>query len=151
MKIAGGVMLLALAVVGCGKQPVESDVINEVAKVSATSPYAVMDWTPISTSVNRGEGTMATLFADESAVKHLRSGVAYGESDQIALVTWKQREDPHWFGARIPGEVVRVEIVTMGLAPTYGRFAGTPLVPEKTSDGDGGEKAILAMKPAWTP
>ena len=44
----------------------------------------------------------------------------------LALVTWAQRDDPHWFGAKIPSTVQSVEFVTIqpaaGANPTYEHY-----------------------------
>jgi hypothetical protein len=53
-----------------------------------------LEWNPISMLVDRREGTMSLLYGNDAA---------------RALLTWKQRDDPHWFGARIPGEAVRID------------------------------------------
>jgi hypothetical protein len=44
-------------------------------------------------------------------------------------VTWSQREDPHWFGGRIPKKLETVEVVGYGArgGPAYSRFEGTVL------------------------
>ena len=56
-----------------------------------------------------------------------RAGVAYPAGAVLGLVTWRQREDPHWFGARIPGSVVSVEFVEVGewrIGSLWGRLGG---------------------------
>jgi hypothetical protein len=40
------------------------------------------------------------------------------------LVTWQQREDPHWFGARIPGQPLSAEFVEVGTGKDR-KFVGT--------------------------
>src|ERR1700722_7419675 len=56
----------------------------------------------ITTVVNTRAGTMSTLYGNEAAVKYARSGKPYAAGAVLTLVTWSQREDPHWFGGRIP-------------------------------------------------
>ena len=72
-----------------------------------------LDWKIITTSVNKKDKTMATLYGNELAVKYARLGPAwdYRPGAVIALVTWKQETDEHWFGGRIPGTVLSVERV----------------------------------------
>ena len=38
-------------------------------------------------------------------------GPAYAEGAVLALITWAQRDDPHWFGARVPDKPQSVEFV----------------------------------------
>jgi len=57
-------------------------------------------------------GTMSTLYGNDVAVKSARSGQAYSPGAMLTLVTWSQRQDPHWFGGRIPDSLRSVERVT---------------------------------------
>lgn len=82
--------------------------------------------------------TMATLYGNEIAFKSLnprRADVAtapsYMSGTVLALVTWNQREDPHWFGARIPDAPQSIEFVQVGSEgeSSYRRFDGAELGP----------------------
>jgi Cytochrome P460 len=155
-RVAMSVVLSGCVLVaGCSahKQPGPEDLFNDQAKVAGTLPYPVMDWKAITVSVNRGAGTMATLFGNDAAVAAMRSGEAsYPAGAVVALVTWQGREDPHWFGGRIPGVPVMVETVEVGAggAAKYRRFAGTPLLEQIGVDAARGA-AILGMKAAFAP
>ena len=64
---------------------------------------------------------MATLFANAQP---------QSSRSVLALVTWSQREDPHWFGARIPDQPRSLEFVEVGKtqqAGDYSRYAGADL------------------------
>jgi hypothetical protein len=65
----------------------------------------------ITSFVNRKEGTMSTLYGNAAAVESARSGHFYSTGAVVSLVTWSQREDPHWFGGRIPNEVRSIEVI----------------------------------------
>lgn len=69
-----------------------------------------LDWTPVTLFVDPRAGTISVLFTQQQD----GLGAAAGNAER-ALVTWKQQEDPFWFGARIAGAVVSVE--TAGKAP----------------------------------
>jgi hypothetical protein len=79
---------------------------------------------------------MWTLYGNDLAVDYARthSQHDYPAGSQISLVTWTQREDPRYFGARIPGEVKSVEFVVVGAAPdgrssySYSAYEGPSLV-----------------------
>jgi hypothetical protein len=83
----------------------------------------------ITTIVNRREGTMSTLYGNDIAVKDARGGLRPGPGASFALVTWSQRDDPHWFGGRIPKELVSIEVVKFGAdgATAYNRYEGATL------------------------
>jgi hypothetical protein len=69
-----------------------------------------LDWTPITVSVDPQTHAIAVLFARNGSEK--------------ALVTWTARDDPHWFGARIPDQVLSVETFcsSPGKPPEYRKF-----------------------------
>jgi len=106
-------------------------------------PYPVLDWRAITTAVDRGAGTTSTLFGNDAAVTAARAGQAYPAGAVLGLVTWRQKDDSHWFGGRIPDAPESVEFVVYGSAPTYRRFAGSPLAEQADS---GGPARIAAIK-----
>jgi hypothetical protein len=91
----------------------------------------------ITSFVDPRAGTMATLYGNDTAVLHARSGQAYPAGAVVWLVTWSQREDPHWFGGRIPKGLESVEAVRFGTggSPEYSRFEGAVLT-KKTVAAD---------------
>ena len=146
MKMRVVACAMALVVCGCsGKKIADADLYNVQAAVDAGLPYPVMEWKAITTVVDRGAGTTGTLFGNDAAVTAARAGVAYPSGAVLGLVTWKQREDPHWFGARIPGDVVSVEFVEVGGKDRL--FVGTPW--REVAGMSAGE--IVGMKAAVAP
>jgi hypothetical protein len=91
----------------------------------------------IATIVNTREGTMSTLYGNDLAVRSARSGQAYPAGSVVSFVTWSQRDDPHWFGGRIPRGLASVETVRFGVggAPVYGRYEGMPLAKKMPDAG----------------
>ncbi len=78
----------------------------------------------------------ATLYGDDAAMRAVQARAAsagapaYPEGAGLALVTWAQREDPHWFGARIPDVPLSVEFIQVpkpAQPAGYRRFAGAGL------------------------
>jgi len=146
MKMRVIACAMALVVCGCsGKKIADADLYNVQAAVGAGLPYPVMEWKAITSVVDRGQKTTATLFGNDAAVAAARAGVAYPAGAVLGLVTWKEREDPHWFGARIPGSVVSVEFVVVGGADRL--FVGTPWREVAGTSG----KEIVGMKAAVAP
>ncbi len=130
-------------VCGCGKKIADADLYNVQAAVPAGLPYPVMEWKAITTVVDRGAETTGTLFGNDAAVSAARAGMAYPAGAVLGLVTWRQREDPHWFGARIPGAVMSVEFVEVGTGKDR-MFVGTPWreVAGTCEGGDSGDEGI---------
>jgi len=143
---------VCLLMVGCKseKVPTAEDLFNDEAKVAQLG-HSDLGWVPLTVSVDRGAETTSILFGNAEAVKDVRSGEPYKDGADLKLVTWKQREDPHWFGGRIPGAVASVEVVAFESGgPSYGRFAGSPLL--KITENDAARQAaIVGMKVAQLP
>ncbi len=100
--------------------------------------------------------TTATLYGNDAALQAVqtrRSAPAYPAGAVLALVTWAQRDDPHWFGARIPDQPVSVEFVQPGgRKPGYRRFSGPTLSAEEGA-ANAGERTsfVLGLAPASLP
>jgi hypothetical protein len=153
--------LALLVLVGCGHRgPAEDDVLNVQAKMPSGMPVPALDWRVISSSVDRthgATGTMSTLTGNDLAVKY--SGAdTYPVGSELALVTWLERDDPHWFGARIPGSFVALETVLVErgadgkIAATYKQYVGDPLRESTDAASAEARKAIiLGMRPSVMP
>jgi hypothetical protein len=99
--------------------------------------------------VDPAHQTTATLFANDAARSRSAGAV-------LALVTWSQREDPHWFGARIPDRPQSVEFVDAGKAEhedAYSRYAGLGLPPAPLEKAAAQERVrfILSLTKAQLP
>jgi hypothetical protein len=139
----------------------EEAVINAAA-LPAGLPYQPLAWSAITMYVDPADRTMATLYGNEAALGSLNprsadaSAPSYASGAVLALVTWAQRDDPHWFGARIPEAPESVEFVEVGSASgrnRYRRFAGAGLAPafQETALDAAREKFILGLAPARLP
>jgi hypothetical protein len=134
---------------------------NHAAALPASLPYQPLGWTPITMYVDPRTHTTATLFGNEAAARSINSRSAsppaatYQPGSVLALVTWVQREDPHWFGARIPDAPQSVEFVTLA-APgqtAYRHFAGTQLTEAQPNTPETTQRiaTILGLPPASLP
>lgn len=138
-----GIAAIALAALtGCNSStthPAPAS-INQQAALTGSLPYNPLAWRVVTTWTNPRNGTTSTLYGNDAAVQYARSHAdrAYPAGAVLSVVTWSQREDPHWFGARIPSTPQSVEFVTMpsaaGQGPSYQRFEGSPLAPVNGAD-----------------
>ena len=84
--------------------------VNENASLSAAEsaklPANPLTWRIITSNIDPQNNTMSTLYGNDIATKYARSSTKhdYPPGSQIALVTWTRRDDPRYFGARIPAE-----------------------------------------------
>jgi hypothetical protein len=91
-----------------------------------------------------GDSTMSTLYGNNLAARYARTSLKhdYPSGAALSLVTWSQREDSRWFGAKIPDQVKSVEFVFVGVAgdgrrPSYSyqKFEGAPLKKVSAQEG----------------
>jgi hypothetical protein len=147
--------------VGCShRTPTERDLFNVDAALPAGLPVAPLEWQVITSSIDREHHTMATLFGNGAAVTSARSAtgaVTYPAGSQLALVTWVQKDDGHWFGARIPQRFVSMELVTVaagsgGKAPVkYERYGPDGRLTSGSDQDAAHEDAILAERASFMP
>jgi Haem-binding domain/Cytochrome P460 len=135
---------------------------NHAAALPASLPYQPLAWSAITMYVDPKTRTTATLYGNDAAMQAVRAredavaAPAYSKGAVVALVTWAQRDDPHWFGARIPDAPLSVEFIeVVADAPTvmYKRFAGAELTEDRPPDSVVAQRAkfITGLAPARLP
>ncbi|HEY1649183.1 MAG TPA: cytochrome P460 family protein [Terracidiphilus sp.] len=138
---------------------------NRAARLPADLPWQPLGWSVITLYVNPAAHSMSALFGNGAAMSAVQArgadagagaGPAYPPGAVLALVTWSQRDDPHWFGARIPDAPVEAEFVQVapaGKAATYRRFAGTNLTEDRPAPGFAAQRTafLLSLPPARLP
>ena len=139
---------------------------NNAAALPATLPYQPLGWGVITMYVEPKSHRMAALYGNDTAMQSVRArgaagtGVAkrssYPTGAVLALVTWAQRDDPHWFGARIPNVPQSVEFVQIagaGETNSCRRFAGMGLAEDHTNAAAAAERMdyILNLAPVQLP
>jgi len=75
------------------------DRLNGKAALMPKLPFDPFTAIPITMYVDRARATISVLFRKSTGGK------------ELLLITWAEQDDPHWFGARIPGEFVQAEYV----------------------------------------
>jgi hypothetical protein len=138
---------------------------NRAATLPANLPYQPLAWNAITMYVDEKTNTMATLYGNETAMHAVQvrgaigadaKGPLYPSGSVLALVTWAQRDDPHWFGARIPDAPQSVEFVRIarnGEINSYRRFSRAGLIEDHTNAAVAIERTdfILNLAPAQLP
>jgi len=144
------------AIVGRG------EVVNNLAAaLPASLPYQPLNWRAITMYVDPKSRTTATLFGNDTAMggvqpRGAESTPSYPAGALLALVTWAQRDDPHWFGARIPAAPQSVEFVEVAgprLPSEYRVFAGMGLSENHPASSTVAERTlfVLGLAPAQLP
>jgi hypothetical protein len=130
--------------------------VNNAAALPANLPYEPLSWSAITMYVDPKTRTMATLFGDDAAMRAVQARQAAPAGAVLALVTWAQRDDPHWFGARIPDALLSVEFVRVAVAgqpSKYRRFAGAGLIEDQGAASAAPQRTsfVLGLAPASLP
>jgi hypothetical protein len=136
----------------------EEIVNNHAAELPAALPYRPLAWNAITMYVDRNAHTTSTLYGNADAVQFMiaRNSRADGTQSPVilpagavlALVSWEQRDDPHWFGARIPDVPKAVEFVqsaASGKANDYLSFSGAGLVKHRTDAVVSGQRISFVL------
>jgi cytochrome P460 len=140
------ILTMSFALTGCQSTRPEPASINQQASLTSKLPYNPLGWRVVSSWTNERQATMSTLYGNDLAIQNLRASSAspYPPGSVLALVTWSQREDPHWFGARIPSTPQSVEFVSISLrqSPSYQKYEGAQLKLVNNTDGGATAKRI---------
>jgi hypothetical protein len=137
---------------------------NSAAELPANMPYQPLAWGAITMYVDSTTHTTATLYGNDAAMQGVRArgaalsggGPAYPVGAVLALVTWVQRDDPHWFGGRIPAMPQSVEflqVAAAGQTSSYRRFVGSGLTEDHPAASTAAQRTIflLGLAPARLP
>ncbi len=121
-----------LMLYACGDNTSNVELTNTKASLPASFNFSAAGLKVITTFINKKQGTMSTLYGNPLALKTAISGTNTVAGEVLALVTWKQQADVHWFGANIPGNLQSVEMIKTNsngaLAPIdYKRYEGKTL------------------------
>lgn len=140
--------------------PLLEQVNNSAAALPSNLPYQPLAWRPITMFVDPATRSMAILFGNQTAAASYAKDSAnppqYPAGSVLALVTWAQREDPHWFGARIPDAPLSVEflqIANPSQPGTYRRFAGSGLAEDHPQASIAAQRTafLKSLTPAQLP
>jgi len=139
-------ILLAIITTGC----FESDHKIKTGYNTKASPddstiQQILKWKVITSFINRNDSSMATLYGNDIAVTYARTHIdsTYPAAAELALITWKQQNDEHWYGASIPATMLTAELVKFNTSvngtalPVYEKYLPkeNTLSSEKTNTG----------------
>ena len=153
---------------GCSSPARVAPIIATVNENASLSPAALsalpanpLKWRVITSSIDPQSSTMSTLYGNDTAVRYARSNAKhdYPPGSQIALVTWTRRDDPRYFGAKIPDHLKSIEFVSVTELPgetniTYQKFEGSPLAQTRSDESPNPSapaQALLRLRAAVLP
>jgi cytochrome c553 len=140
LKPYGKTALFATECVNCHQPLKDNDFVF-------TNPQSLKEdqlkWKVISSAVDKKNKTMSTLYGNDIAFEYARhpSAGTYPEHAELAMVTWNQKADEHWFGANVPDKIKSIEVVKFNPAPVY----------QGSGDATTRTAAIIQQRMAVTP
>lgn len=138
-------LLFALSLMACAPgNPNNTDLYNQSASLPENNdlPSNPLDWKVMTTLINKKNKTMSTLYGNDKAFEyaHKDGDAHYPAGAQLAMVTWWQKPDIHWFGANIPGKIQKIQILNFsdnrsgGVRTEYNIYQGDPLMLHQERD-----------------
>jgi hypothetical protein len=135
--------VMALLSLSCGSSGGVTSSINQRAALTGHLTWNPLQWDVITSTVDRQSSTMSILYGNDVAVRYARSSAEqhYPAGAVLSLVTWKEQEDLHWFGAKVPGQAKSVEFVSVSAGPenqtaySYEDYEGSPLQKSSSPGG----------------
>lgn len=142
----------------CSNPSEDREVINTKASPAPSFNFNRLGLRVIASSINKKQHTMSILYGNKAGLDAVAAGIKHipGEG-LLALVTWNQQEDPHWYGANIPGDLLSVELIKTKknndqVFFDYNRFEGKKLVSNTDTSGQSKRlKFIFDQKPSVMP
>jgi hypothetical protein len=131
-----GALAVAVCASGCaGDASRTAATFNDGGALVGELRANPLTWRVITCTVDPSHGTTSTLYGNEIAVGYARthSQRDYPAGSVISLVSWAQKEDSRWYGAKIPSQVISVEFVTVSAGEkgdsqySYEAYVGNPL------------------------
>jgi len=153
--LSGFILLLC----ACSDNTNTADLFNNKASLPGAFDFDKLGLKVMTSFINKKEFTMATLYANDTALKNAVAGnKQVTDGEVFALVTWKQQADKHWFGGNIPAELQSIELVKTGstngkaITVNYQNFEGQNLALDSdTSQNQVRIKYIMNQQPAIMP
>jgi len=134
--------------------------INAKASHPADFKFQQKGLKVITSSINKRANTTSVLYGNAVAQKFAKQLNPTDSTGVVmTLVTWNQEDDDRWFGARIPGNLLCVETVTItGTAnkplKSFGLYSGASLTKQTVTDAlesDPRITFILSQKASMLP
>lgn len=150
------IIVLTVSILSCRDKATDADLYNIKATVPEKFDVSQLHLIIINTSINKKDSTISVLYGNKSAYEQLKQGRGnLGAGQLLALVTWKEQTDPHWFGANIPGRFLSVEYVRPkddGKGIVYQRLLGAGLEADADTSNNSERTAFITkQRPSVMP
>lgn len=159
MKRISHIIILALPVlISCKTATEPEKLLNQKASLPESFKLSALHQKVITSFINNRNHTTSVLYGNNEAVRAVSSGIPNHLPGQaFTLVTWQQQDDAHWFGARIPGDLISAETLSSSnmdhqIFYHYQKFLGRDLVKLADTTGTASRiKFILSQRASIAP
>ncbi|WP_162996388.1 cytochrome P460 family protein [Mucilaginibacter celer] len=133
MKIKTYLVLSAYSLIlaACAGPTIADEPVNVEASLPVDFNFSKQGFKVISTLIDKKKATMATVYGNDIALNAAKtSDPLHAPGLVMALVTWQQQSNRYWYGNKIPGTLLSVEMVTADRKKgeiTYALFEGKTL------------------------
>ncbi|MCQ6958591.1 hypothetical protein [Mucilaginibacter aquariorum] len=128
--------------------------INQKASLPESFRLSELHQKVITSFINNRKHTTSILYGNKVVHSILGADRANGNSgESFTLVTWQQQDDAHWFGARIPGDLISAETLTVADSNSqtiyhYQKFKGKELTKLADTTGNADRVRFILSKKA---
>jgi hypothetical protein len=104
-------IVLVFFLYSCIYNPRVNKLINTKESIPSSFDFIHSDLNALATFINKKERTMSMLYGNSLAMKTAKEDEnKIHDGEVLALVTWQQQFDDHWYGAKIPGNIQSIEV-----------------------------------------
>lgn len=132
--------------------------LNDKAALPSAFKLDTLGLKTMSSFINKKLGTMSILYANPLALKNAIIGLKEHQAGEVfTLITWKQQDDDHWFGGKIPGYLLSAEVIKTtstgnSIFINYKKYNGRNLVADQdTMHQQDRIKYIFDQQPSVMP
>ena len=151
-------IVLFIIVSSCKPLTGADALINQKASLPVSFKLSELHQKVITSFINNRKHTTSILYGNNEAQTAASAGKAIGNPGELfTLVTWQQQDDAHWFGARIPGDLISSETLAVADSNSqiiyhYQKFKGKELTKLADTTGNAARvRFILSQKASIMP
>ena len=147
---------LLFTLAACTNNTTNKPLTNDGASLPTAFNFAKLGLKVITSSINKKQHTMNILYGNALALKAAADSTTNNiPGEVLALVTWAQQADDDWYGAKIPANLLSVEMLKTKKGKNdiqYQRFDGKNLsLNADTTNQNQRISYMLAQKPSVMP
>lgn len=131
---------------GCSDKTNEN-ALNKEASLPDNMLDKVSGLKVINSSINNKKHTTSLLYGNQIAIERIETNSSHlQKGEKLICITWRQKPDPNWIGAIIPGKLLSIEVLeSVGDKEDfkYQKFEGNTMKLQKDTLGNSHRIGLL--------